>query len=157
VSAQVWAPPAEKDANVSAETDTSALPLFPPEVAVTVVVPAPTPVTTPLADTVATEDSVEAQVMVRPVRGLPDSSVTVAVNVCDSPASSVNSPGSTETDPTATKMTDTVALPLFPSELAVIVAEPSPTPVTKPVVETVATASSVLAQTTERPARGLPD
>ena len=54
-------------------------------------------------------------------------------------------------------MTATVALPLFPPELAVIVADPSPTAVTSPVAETEATVSSELAQLMERPTSAEPD
>jgi hypothetical protein len=54
-------------------------------------------------------------------------------------------------------MTATEALPLFPPELAVIVADPSPIAVTSPVLETEATVSSELAQAIERPASGAPD
>jgi hypothetical protein len=142
---------------VSATTVSSAFPLFPSELAVTVAVPGATAVTTPVADTVATEASVIVQAMGRPVSGVPASLVSVAVNAWDSPATSVSSPGATDTDATGTKMTATEALPLFPPELAVIVADPSPIAVTSPVLETEATVSSELAQAIERPASGAPD
>jgi hypothetical protein len=106
--------------------------------AVIVAEPAPTPVTLPVADTVATVGSVVAQMTDRPAIGLPASSRAVAVNCCEAPTRSVNSSGETVTDATGTE-TDTVALPLFPSDVAVIVAEPGPTPFTTPAAETVAT------------------
>src|SRR5713226_1200518 len=50
-----------------------------------------------------------------------------------------------------------VALPLLPSEVAVIVAEPTATPVTRPVAaSTVATAGVPLAHVTTRPESGAP-
>src|SRR5216117_2048406 len=49
-----------------------------------------------------------------------------------------------------------VAAPLFPSLVAVIVAEPAVTPVTSPVPDTVATAKGLPAHVTARPASGLP-
>jgi hypothetical protein len=60
-------------------------------------------------------------------------------------------------DITGAGMTETVALPVFPSDVAVTVAEPAATPVTIPVVETVATSSPPDSHTTERPASALPD
>src|SRR6266566_3102236 len=49
-----------------------------------------------------------------------------------------------------------VAVPLFPSLVAVIVAEPPVTPVTSPVPDTVATAKGLPAHVTARPASRLP-
>ena len=55
-------------------------------------------------------------------------------------------------------MTVTViaAVPLVPSLVAVIVAEPAPTPLTSPRLETVATLESLLAHFRDRPVSGLP-
>ena len=53
-------------------------------------------------------------------------------------------------------MTDTAALPLLPSEVAVIVAKPALTPATLPVAETVATVGALVAQVTGRPSSRLP-
>ena len=50
----------------------------------------------------------------------------------------------------------TVAVPFFPSLVAVIVAEPAALPVTSPVVFTVAIDVLPLVQVTARPASGLP-
>src|ERR671924_528428 len=49
-----------------------------------------------------------------------------------------------------------LAVPLFPSLVAVIVAVPAATPVTRPVADTVATAALELDQVTARPESGLP-
>jgi hypothetical protein len=57
---------------------------------------------------------------------------------------------------TGTAVTDTVALPLFPSDVAVIVADPEPTPATTPAAETVATAGALVDQVTERPTSWVP-
>ena len=63
---------------VSAVTVTVAVPDLPSLVAVIVVVPAATPVTTPLDDTVATAELDVAHVMMRPVNVLLPASRTVA-------------------------------------------------------------------------------
>jgi len=47
-------------------------------------------------------------------------------------------------------------VPLCPSLVAVIVAAPAATPVTKPLAETVATAALLVAQVTTRPLRAVP-
>src|SRR5579885_19081 len=64
--------------------------------------------------------------------------------------------GLTVTLATGTVVTVTVAVPLLPSLVAVIVAEPAATPVTSPVPLTVATPGAPLAQETVRPASGAP-
>src|SRR5207247_7978643 len=64
--------------------------------------------------------------------------------------------GFTVTDATGTVLTVIVALPLCPSLVAVIVAEPAAPPVTSPLALTVATAVLLLAHVTARPANGLP-
>src|SRR5215208_6655567 len=68
-------------------------------------------------------------------------------------------PGVTATDATATCvtcLTVTAALPLCPSLVAVIVAEPAVTAVTRPLAFTVATDVLVLDQVTARPASVVP-
>src|SRR5439155_423585 len=60
------------------------------------------------------------------------------------------------TDATGTGVTVTVAVPLCPSLVAVIVAVPAVTPVTSPPALTVATAVLLLPQLTGRPDNGLP-
>ena len=64
--------------------------------------------------------------------------------------------GLTVTEATGTLVTVTVAVPLCPSLVAVIVAEPAATPVTDPLAETVATAPLLVAQVTTRPLRAVP-
>jgi hypothetical protein len=61
------------------------------------------------------------------------------------------------TGPTAGgAVTVTAAVPLTPSAVAVIVADPAPTAVTSPVLLTVATAGALDVQTKVRPARSAP-
>src|SRR3989442_9276340 len=64
--------------------------------------------------------------------------------------------GLTVTEATGTLVTVTVAVPLCPSLVAVIVAAPAATPVTKPLPETVAAAVLLVAQVTARPLRAVP-
>lgn len=68
-------------AAVGAFTVTAADADFPSLVAVIVAVPGATPVTTPAADTVATDGAPLDHVMARPVRTFPFASFTVAVSV----------------------------------------------------------------------------
>jgi hypothetical protein len=60
------------------------------------------------------------------------------------------------TGPPCTRVTVIVALPLFPSLVAVIVADPSATLVTRPVLDTLATAAAEVDQLTLLPATALP-
>src|SRR5262245_20774938 len=143
-------PPAATDTNVTEDTtDTTALAVFPCEVAVMVAEPGPTPDTTPLSETVATVGSLEAHVTQGLTSGLPPS-CGIAVNRCDVPTRSDSSLGDTLSLVTAGQATETVALALIPSEVAVITAAPWATPVTIPVVETVATVGSVVVQSMDR-------
>src|SRR5256884_9262657 len=64
--------------------------------------------------------------------------------------------GLTVTEATGTAVTDTVAVPLCPSLVAVIVAEPTVAADTSPAPLTVATPVLLLAQVMARPASGLP-
>src|SRR5207253_4928086 len=69
--------------------------------------------------------------------------------------------GVTETEATGTSVTVAVEVALFPSLVAVMMAEPAATPVppptvTCPVAVTVATAALLVAQVTSRPLNGLP-
>src|SRR6266568_2913480 len=66
------------EATGTAVTVTEAVPLFPSLVAVIVLVPAATPVTRPVADTVATAGTLLAQVTTRPGSTLPAESFVVA-------------------------------------------------------------------------------
>src|SRR5207247_1042692 len=64
--------------------------------------------------------------------------------------------GRTGTGAPGTGVTVTVAVPLFPSLVAVIVAVPTVTPVTSPVADTVATDVALVAHVTTRPDSGFP-
>src|SRR5213080_2901393 len=131
-------------------------PLFPSLVAVIVAVPAALPVTSPLAVTVATAVLLLPQLTVRPDNGLPLASFCVAVSCTVWPTCTDAVLGLTVTDATGTVLTVTVAVPLCPSLVAVIVAAPAVTPVTSPPALTVATAVLLLPQLTGRPDNGLP-
>jgi len=119
-------------------TVTLDVPDFVSLVAVIVVVPGATPVTTPVADTVAAAVLLDVHVTTRSVTTVPLTSFTVATSVVVWPAMTLAVGGATVTLPTAVLVAVTVELPLLPSLVAVIVAEPAATPVTTPVVETVA-------------------
>jgi len=69
------------DPTASAVTVTVTAPLFPSLVPEIVAVPGPTPVTTPLDDTVATALELELHDTTRPVSGFPLSSFGMAVSV----------------------------------------------------------------------------
>src|SRR5213593_3549839 len=133
-----------------------ALPLCPSHVAVIVAEPATFPVTSPFELTVATAVLLLAHVTVRPVNGLPFASFGVAVSCTVLPSSTLADAGVTVTLATGTGVTVTLDVPLFPSLVAVIVAEPVTTPVTSPLPFTVATAVLLLDQVTTRPGRGFP-
>src|SRR5206468_929602 len=113
-----------------AVTVTAAVPLCPSLVAVMVTVPVATPATRPLADTVATAGAPEAQVTDRPASTLPAASFGVAVSCTVAPTSTTAVTGLITTDATGTGATVTVADPLLPSLVAVIVTDPTATPVT---------------------------
>jgi len=133
-----------------------ALPLCPSHVAVIVAEPATFPVTSPFELTVATAVLLLAHVTVRPVNGLPFASFGVAVSCTVLPSSTLADAGVTVTLATGTGVTVTLDVPLFPSLVAVIVAEPVTTPVTSPLPFTVATAVLLLDQVTTRPVSAAP-
>src|SRR6266516_4470546 len=144
------------DATGTVLTVIVAVPLCPSEIAVIVAEPAATPVTSPLALTVATAVLPLAQVIVRPVRVLPFASLGVAASCTVWPTCTDAVAGFTVTDATGTVLTVMVAPPLCPSEVAVIVADPAATPVTSPLALTVATAVLPLDQLIVRPESELP-
>src|SRR2546427_46285 len=144
------------DATGTVATVIAAVPLCPSEVAVIVAEPAATPVTRPLALSVATAGLPLDQATVRPASELPFASFVVAANGTVWPTCTDAVAGFTVTDATGTVLTVIVAVPLCPSEVAVIVAEPAATPVTSPLALTVATAGLPLDQATVRPASELP-
>src|SRR5258706_4868582 len=143
-------------------TVTTAVPVFPSLVARIVAVPALTAVTSPLALTVATDAESEDQAIVRPVRTLPAESRVEAARCSVSPTWIPAELGLTVTEATGTGgggvtgVTVIAAVPLFPSLVARIVAEPAATPVTTPFEFTVATAPESDDHVIVRPERGLP-
>src|SRR5438132_1395895 len=137
-------------------TVTLALPLLPSLVAVIAADPAATPLTSPLPLTVATTVLPLAHVTTRPESALPLASCGVAVSCRVCPCCRFAVAGLTVTDATGTRVTVIAAVPLCPSLAAVIVAEPSATPVTSPLPFTAATALLPLDQVPVRPDSGLP-
>jgi hypothetical protein len=131
-------------------TDVSAVPSL---VAMMDAVPADTPVATPAVLTVATGALVDVHAIARPVSIAPVESRVVAVNVVVPPTAAVAVAGVTVTDATgggSAAVTVAVALPLWPSHVAVMVALPGSTPVMRPVLSTVATEGSLLTHVTVR-------
>jgi len=109
-------------------------------VAVIVADPAPTPVTTPLELTVATAVLPLDHVIVWPVITLPWASFTVAVSEVVAPTAIDAVPGVTVTVVTTGggAVTVMVDVPDLPAQVAVMVADPAPIPVTTPLELTVA-------------------
>jgi hypothetical protein len=116
------------------------VPFLPSLVAVIVAVPAATPVTRPVELTVATVGSLEPHVTTRPVSTPPIESFVVAASCVVAVTRMPALGGDTATVLTGTSETVIVLVPLFVSLVAVIVAVPGATAVTKPVDDTVATA-----------------
>jgi hypothetical protein len=133
-----------------------AVPFLPSLVAVMIAGPAVIPVTRPPLLTVATPVLLLAHVTTRPVSAFPVASRGVAVSCTVCPTGTLASVGLMVTDATGTGVTDTAAVPLLPSLVAVIVAEPVATPVTSPLALTVATAALLLPHVTTRPDSVLP-
>src|SRR5436190_23009728 len=134
----------------------AAVPLCPSLVAVIVAEPATTPVTSPLALTVATAVLLLDHVIVRPDSALPLASFGVAVSWTVCRAGTLAVAGLTVTEATGTGTTVMADVPLCPSLVAVIVAGPATFPVTSPLPLTVATAVLELDQVTVRPVSTLP-
>jgi hypothetical protein len=134
----------------------AAVPLRPSLKAVTVAAPAATPVTRPLPVTVATDALLVVQVTTRPDSGLPPASFGVAVSCVVCPICTLAVAGLTVTEATGTVVTVIADPPACPSLVAVIVALPVATLLTRPLPFTVATAAFVVAHVTIRPLNGLP-
>src|SRR5437763_6129843 len=132
------------------------VPLCPSLVAVIVAEPAATPVTSPLPLTVAAAVLLLCQVTGRPASVLPFASLGVAVSCTLPPAGTVADAGATVTEATGMCTTVMADVPLFPSLVAVIVADPAATPVTRPLPLTVAAAVLLLDQMIDRPTSVLP-
>jgi hypothetical protein len=113
-------------------------------------------VTIPAVVTVATLGLDVPHVMVRPVSTLPAESLSVALTCSFAPTVSVSFLGASVTEDTGTSVTVIVDVPLFPSLVAVIVAEPGATAVTSPEAETVASAVALDDHVTVRSVSTLP-
>jgi len=127
----------------------AAVPAIPSAVAVIVASPAPTPVASPFASTVATMSSELDHVISTSDIAVPSSVTAMASNCCVSPASIVASNGLTVTvaitgGSGGGSITVRVAMPDTLSAVAVIMTSPGPTPVARPFSSTVATMSSEL-------------
>jgi hypothetical protein len=118
-----------------------AVPLTPPEVAVTVVAPGAAVVAVPLLLIVATvvEDELHAAVEVR-LCALPSVNVPVAVNGCVLPVNREAVAGVTAIDTTAGAVTVSVADPVKPPDIAEIVVVPWAKLAARPTAFTVAAA-----------------
>ena len=144
------------DSTARCSTVTSAVPASDPASAMTVAVPAPAAVTSPLPSTVATASSVVDQDNSRPGAGWPFASSASADKRIVSPtAVSVAVAGDTRTS-TGRCSTVTSAVAASDPAEARMVAVPAPTAVTSPLPSTVATASSVVDQDNSRPGAGWP-
>src|SRR2546423_7405184 len=104
------------------------VPLFPSLVAVIVAEPGVTPETSPEPLTVATDVLLLDQETVRPESATPFASLGVAVSWTDWPGTTLTVGGLTFTVAAGTLDNKIDAVPLFPSLVAVIVAEPGVTP-----------------------------
>src|SRR5205807_9474165 len=118
--------------------------------------PAATPVTSPVADTVAIAAFALVQLITRPLSTLPAASLGVAVSCTVPPTYTFGAVGPTVTDATGTLETVTAAVALCPSLVAVIVAVPAASPVTKPLAVTVASTALLVVHVTVRPASTFP-
>src|SRR5258706_7907227 len=101
------------------------VPVLVSQVAVMVAEPASRQVTSPLPFTVATVMLSLDQVTTRPVSAVPPPSLGVAVSCLVLPTSTVAEAGLTDTEATGTADTVMSALPILPSQVALMVAEPA--------------------------------
>jgi len=138
------------------DTVMRAVPVFPSAVAVMVADPESIPETTPAAETVATDELGLDQVAIRPVSTVPLVSLMVAISCRDCPIATVADWGLTVTEATVASVTVMRAVPVFPSAVAVMVAEPGPATVTNPAAETVAADWLELDQMAVSPVSTLP-
>ena len=93
---------------------TLAVPLCPSLVAVIVTAPAATPVTSPVADTLAIAAFELVHVITRPVNTFPAASFGVALSCCVAPIDNVADAGLTATEATETLVTARSAVPAMP-------------------------------------------
>src|SRR2546421_709060 len=113
--------------------------------------PAVRPLTSPVLVTAAIALALLDHVTTRPLSAPPLASFGVAVSCTDPPAGRLAEGGLTTTEATGTGITVMVEVALFPSLVAVMVVEPAATPVTSPLLLTVATAEALLDHVTTRP------
>src|SRR2546421_1196196 len=139
-----------------ARTVIADVPLGPSLVAVIVADPGGPAVTSPLPLPVAAAVLLVCQVTVRPASELPFASLGVAVSCTVLPVVTVADAGVTVTEATGRCTTVMAEVPLCPSLVAVIVADPATTPVTNPLALTVAAELLLLDQVSDRPVRVLP-
>jgi hypothetical protein len=144
------------DATGTLLTATAAVPVFPSLVAVIVTAPGATADTSPVEDTVATAGALEAQVTGRPVRRLPAASNGVAASCVVPPTTTAAVAGLMTRAATETFATLMVADALFPSLVALTIAEPAAMPVTSPLDDTVATALLLVVQVSILPRTTFP-
>jgi len=145
---------------VGAVMTSVAAPLTPSLVATMLTEPAPIVVTVPSVDTEASDGTALVHDTLRPLSKLPDASRTSACADVVCPTLTVGLWIVTVTAATPAgggSATATVALELFPSTDALMLALPLATPVTRPELETVATVGFELLHTGTRDVSGLPD
>jgi hypothetical protein len=131
------------------DTVSSALPVFPSLVATICAVPAASVVTSPSAETVATEELSELQVTGR--SRVPCAVSKIEAFACTvAPAITEVDTSVTSTDATGMGVTVIIAVALLPSLEAVIVAVPTEIADTRPVEDTVAIAAASVLQITSR-------
>src|SRR6266542_2086277 len=118
--------------------------------------PATLAVTSPLALTVAMVVLSLDHVTTRPDSGFPFASFGVAVSCTVWPACTLAVAGATVTDATGTPVTVMDDVALWPSLVAVMVAEPTTFAITTPLALTLATLALSLDHVTTRPDSGLP-
>lgn len=124
----------------TARTVTVAEACFPSMDAMMTALPGARPVTTPALDTLANDGELLDQNTVLPPRGWPLTFRAIAVSCVLPPMRMLAVDGVISTAATGSGATVIVAFPVAPSLVAVIVAVPVPAAVTRPCVETVATA-----------------
>ena len=143
-------------AATAAATAIPDVPIFPSLVAEMVVAPVDTPVTSPVLSTVAILSFDDDHVTVRPVSLFPTASSGSAIRCTVSPTLIAALDGVTRTDETPCGMTVIVEKPETPEALAAMRTVPTATPVTTPVLDTVAIAAFSVFQKTVAPDTGWP-
>lgn len=129
---------------------------FPSDVALMEALPIATPLTSPLALTVAIAVLDDDQAIVRPVSAVPKESESVAVRDALPATPTVSAVGAMVMVATGRVVTITDAEPVLASTVAVMVAVPAETPRTRPAASTVAAARFELDQMVDLPATIVP-